>query len=191
MHPLGLPLASCWDRRSAPPLPRCSQGRGHAFCLRREKDCGTRDAGFRALVTGREEGSERHGLVRQPGCHQSAPGAPGGHDRENGETDHQREPAATRYLQRICAEEGEVDGHDQHQHLLPTYGQAGLIAPLLLVLLRLAQGLSVGGEYTTSGVFLVEQSEPKHRGFLGSFAIDANWSGSGGVKLTKRVVPRH
>ena len=54
--------------------------------------------------------------------------------------------------------------------LLPTYGQAGLIAPLLLVLLRLAQGLSVGGEYTTSGVFLVEQSEPKHRGFLGSFA---------------------
>ena len=54
--------------------------------------------------------------------------------------------------------------------LLPTYRQAGLIAPLLLVLLRLAQGLSVGGEYTTSGVFLVEQSEPKHRGFLGSFA---------------------
>ena len=53
--------------------------------------------------------------------------------------------------------------------LLPTYGQAGLMAPLLLVLFRLAQGLSVGGEYTTSGVFLVEQSAPEHRGFLGSF----------------------
>jgi len=53
--------------------------------------------------------------------------------------------------------------------VLPTYEQAGLIAPFLLVLLRMVQGLSVGGEYTTSGVFLVEQSEPQRRGFLGSF----------------------
>jgi MFS transporter, MHS family, proline/betaine transporter len=53
--------------------------------------------------------------------------------------------------------------------LLPTYETAGLIAPVLLVLLRLVQGLSVGGEYTTSGVFLVEQSAPERRGFLGSF----------------------
>src|SRR5262249_15024053 len=52
---------------------------------------------------------------------------------------------------------------------LPTYEQAGLTALALLVVLRLVQGLSVGGEYTTSGVFLVEQSEPQHRGFLGSF----------------------
>jgi MHS family proline/betaine transporter-like MFS transporter len=53
--------------------------------------------------------------------------------------------------------------------VLPTYEQAGLIAPLLLVLLRMVQGLSVGGEYTTSGVFLVEHSEPERRGYLGSF----------------------
>src|SRR5215472_1737438 len=53
--------------------------------------------------------------------------------------------------------------------LLPTYEQAGRIAPVLLVLLRLVQGLSVGGEYTTSGVFLVEQAVPERRGFLGSF----------------------
>jgi MHS family proline/betaine transporter-like MFS transporter len=53
--------------------------------------------------------------------------------------------------------------------VLPTYEQAGLIAPLLLVLLRMVQGLSVGGEYTTSGVFLVEQAERERRGFLGSF----------------------
>jgi MFS transporter, MHS family, proline/betaine transporter len=53
--------------------------------------------------------------------------------------------------------------------LLPTYEQAGLIAPVLLVLLRLVQGLSVGGEYTTSGVFLVERAAPERRGFLGSF----------------------
>lgn len=37
------------------------------------------------------------------------------------------------------------------------------------MLLRLVQGLSVGGEYTTSGVFLVEQSAAGRRGFLGSF----------------------
>jgi len=53
--------------------------------------------------------------------------------------------------------------------LLPTYQQLGLVAPILLVLLRLAQGLSVGGEYTTSGVFLVEQSASGNRGFRGSF----------------------
>jgi MHS family proline/betaine transporter-like MFS transporter len=53
--------------------------------------------------------------------------------------------------------------------LLPTYETAGLTAPVLLVLLRLVQGLSVGGEYTTSDVFLVEQSAPERRGFLGSF----------------------
>src|SRR5262249_7589160 len=53
--------------------------------------------------------------------------------------------------------------------LLPTYRQVGLAAPILLVLLRLVQGLSVGGEYTTSGIFLVEQSAAGRRGFLGSF----------------------
>src|SRR5262249_57486579 len=45
----------------------------------------------------------------------------------------------------------------------------GIWAPLLLVLLRLLQGLSVGGEYTTSSIFLVEASASGHRGFLGSF----------------------
>jgi len=53
--------------------------------------------------------------------------------------------------------------------VLPTYRQVGLVAPILLVLLRLVQGLSVGGEYTTSGIFLVEQSASGRRGFRGSF----------------------
>jgi len=44
--------------------------------------------------------------------------------------------------------------------LLPTYQQIGITAAVLLVLLRLVQGLSVGGEYTTSAIFLVERSGP-------------------------------
>ena len=54
--------------------------------------------------------------------------------------------------------------------LLPTYAQIGVAAPILLVLLRLAQGLAVGGEYTTSMVLLVEEAQPSRRGFVGSFA---------------------
>lgn len=54
--------------------------------------------------------------------------------------------------------------------VLPTYEQIGLVAPLLLILLRLAQGLAVGGEYTTSLVLLVEQALPSRRGRVGSFA---------------------
>jgi MHS family proline/betaine transporter-like MFS transporter len=53
--------------------------------------------------------------------------------------------------------------------VLPSYQQIGLWAPMLLVLMRLLQGLSVGGEYTTSSIFLVEGSAAGHRGFLGSF----------------------
>ncbi|MDO8289518.1 MAG: MFS transporter [Parvibaculum sp.] len=54
--------------------------------------------------------------------------------------------------------------------LLPTYAQIGVAAPIILILLRLAQGLAVGGEYTTSMVLLVEEAQPKRRGRVGSFA---------------------
>jgi MHS family proline/betaine transporter-like MFS transporter len=54
--------------------------------------------------------------------------------------------------------------------VLPTFEQVGVVAPALLVLLRLLQGLSVGGEYTTSSIFLVERSADDRRGLLGSFA---------------------
>jgi MFS transporter, MHS family, proline/betaine transporter len=54
--------------------------------------------------------------------------------------------------------------------LLPTYAQIGSLAPMILILLRMVQGASVGGEYTTSIIFLVEQSAPNQRGFVGSWA---------------------
>jgi MHS family proline/betaine transporter-like MFS transporter len=53
--------------------------------------------------------------------------------------------------------------------VLPTYQQIGVAASLLLLVMRLLQGLSVGGEYTTSSIFLVEQSAAGRRGFIGSF----------------------
>lgn len=59
--------------------------------------------------------------------------------------------------------------------LLPGYATLGPTAAVLLVILRMIQGLSVGGEYTTSIVFLVEGAGRKHRGFAGS------WSGFGAV----------
>lgn len=54
--------------------------------------------------------------------------------------------------------------------LLPTHAQIGLFAPALLVLLRLCQGLAVGGEFTTSMVLLVEGAQRTRRGLVGSFA---------------------
>ncbi len=51
----------------------------------------------------------------------------------------------------------------------PTYAQVGIAAPLLLLLARLVQGLSVGGEYGASATFMAEAAGAKHRGFLASF----------------------
>jgi MHS family proline/betaine transporter-like MFS transporter len=53
--------------------------------------------------------------------------------------------------------------------LLPTYATIGIAAPILLVLLRVAQGLSVGGEYVGSMVFLVESAPENRRGLYGAF----------------------
>ncbi|MER6523632.1 MFS transporter [Streptomyces sp. NPDC001508] len=54
--------------------------------------------------------------------------------------------------------------------LLPTYGQLGSAAPALLVLLRVVQGLALGGEWGGSVLLAVEQmSGGRRKGFLGSF----------------------
>jgi len=53
--------------------------------------------------------------------------------------------------------------------VLPTYAAAGVMAPVLLLLARLLQGLSLGGEYASSATYLSEVAGSKHRGFYSSF----------------------
>jgi MHS family proline/betaine transporter-like MFS transporter len=52
--------------------------------------------------------------------------------------------------------------------LLPTYDTWGSLAPVLLVLLRMMQGLSVGGQLAGSYVLSIEQGSSRTRGFRGS-----------------------
>jgi MHS family proline/betaine transporter-like MFS transporter len=54
--------------------------------------------------------------------------------------------------------------------LLPGYATLGIVGPIALTLLRVIQGLSVGGEYTTSVVFMVEHAPTGRRGLIGALA---------------------
>lgn len=53
--------------------------------------------------------------------------------------------------------------------ITPSYDRIGILAPVLLLLARLLQGLSVGGEYGTSATYLSELATADRRGFFSSF----------------------
>jgi MHS family alpha-ketoglutarate permease-like MFS transporter len=51
----------------------------------------------------------------------------------------------------------------------PPYSAIGVAAPTVLVIARLVQGFSAGGEFGTSSAFLIESAAPNRRGFIGSW----------------------
>ncbi|MDR3431944.1 MAG: glycine betaine/L-proline transporter ProP [Rouxiella aceris] len=53
--------------------------------------------------------------------------------------------------------------------LIPSYASIGLAAPILLLVARLVQGFSTGGEYGGAATFIAEYSTDKRRGFMGSW----------------------
>jgi MHS family proline/betaine transporter-like MFS transporter len=64
--------------------------------------------------------------------------------------------------------------------LLPGYDLIGIWAPILLVAVRLVQGISVGGEFSSSVTYMVETAQPRRRGLSGSWA---NFGSLGGTLL--------
>ena len=55
--------------------------------------------------------------------------------------------------------------------VLPTYAAIGIAAPLLLLLARLIQGFSAGGEFGSASALLIEFAPPGWRGFFGAFQM--------------------
>ncbi|WP_353651249.1 MFS transporter [Nakamurella sp. A5-74] len=63
--------------------------------------------------------------------------------------------------------------------LLPTHAQVGVLAPILLVVLRIGQGIAVGGEFAGATLLTIENAPPGRRGLFGS--IPAMGTGAGFV----------
>ncbi|MCP4999734.1 MAG: MHS family MFS transporter [Hyphomicrobiales bacterium] len=61
--------------------------------------------------------------------------------------------------------------------LLPGYDAIGVAAPILLVILRLAQGFGVAGEYAISTVFLIENAPRNRRAFISSWSLFGTYVG--------------
>lgn len=61
--------------------------------------------------------------------------------------------------------------------ILPTYASIGIFAPLLMLLIRLIQGISAGGEYSGALIFAIEHNDKKCSGFVGSFVAAGCMSG--------------
>src|SRR5678816_3248535 len=53
--------------------------------------------------------------------------------------------------------------------LLPTYSQIGIVAPIILLLIRVFQGLALGGQYGGAAVYVAEHVPDNKRGFYTSF----------------------
>ncbi|WP_300004556.1 glycine betaine/L-proline transporter ProP [uncultured Cedecea sp.] len=76
--------------------------------------------------------------------------------------------------------------------LIPSYASIGIWAPILLLLAKMIQGFSVGGEYTGASIFVAEYSPDRKRGFMGSWldfgSIAGFVCGAGVVVLISSIV---
>ena len=76
---------------------------------------------------------------------------------------------------------------------LPSYEQIGISAPIILIILRLIQGLSVGGEFTGSITYVAETAPQNRRGFMTSFTnLGSNAGmllGLGMVTIMTHILP--
>jgi MFS transporter, MHS family, proline/betaine transporter len=76
--------------------------------------------------------------------------------------------------------------------LLPGEATLGVLAPILLILLRVVQGFSAGGEYGGAATFMAEYSPDRRRGFFGSFlefgTLAGFTLGASAVLLTATIV---
>ncbi|WP_153413752.1 MFS transporter [Nocardia macrotermitis] len=61
--------------------------------------------------------------------------------------------------------------------IIPSHDSIGIAAPILLIVLRVIQGFSTGGEYGGAATYLAESVDDKRRGFLGSFLEFGTLSG--------------
>lgn len=75
--------------------------------------------------------------------------------------------------------------------LLPTYAVIGIWCPIIIAVLRLLQGVAMGGEFTGSIIYLTETAPTDRRGLLGSFGYVSTTSGiligSGTIALTQMI----
>ena len=74
---------------------------------------------------------------------------------------------------------------------LPTYAQAGIAAPLLLIALRVIQGFALGGEYGGAVIYVAEHAKPNERGWMTSWVQTSaafGLFGALGVILTTRTL---
>lgn len=76
--------------------------------------------------------------------------------------------------------------------LIPGYATIGIWAPILLLIIKMAQGFSVGGEYSGAAIFIAEYSPDRKRGFMGSWldfgSIAGFVMGAGVVVLISSII---
>ena len=75
--------------------------------------------------------------------------------------------------------------------LIPTYGQIGFLAPVLLLICRCGQGFSTGGEWGGAAAFLVEYAEPGKRGLTGSWQQFSTQIGATAGSLAAYLLARN